>query len=181
MFASQLVAFFIMIAAAGTLHAYGKTDIETAQQAAMALKPLGPSAYWIFSLCMIGTGLLAVPTLAGSAAYAVAETFGWREGLYRRFVRAEGFYTTVAAVMLLGCLMNFVRAISPIKALVYSAALNGIVAPPLIVVLILICNNSKIMGNRTNRRWSNVFSWLCVALMGPAAVFLLFAMLTGRA
>ncbi len=181
MVASQAVAFFVVIAAAGTLHATGTTDIETAQDAARALEPLGPAAYWVFTLCMIGTGLLAIPTLAGSAAYAVAETFGWRHGLYRRFGRAVRFYLVVAAVIVVGCLLNFVGVISPIKALVWSAALNGMVAPPLIVVLLLICNNPKIMGKRTNGRRSNFFSWATVALMGPAAIYLVFAMVTGRA
>ena len=181
MVASQLVALFIVVAAAGTLHASGNLNINSAQDAAKALQPLGPGAYWIFTLCMIGTGLLAIPTLAGSAAYAVAETCGWRHGLYRRFCRARGFYLTVSAVIVVGCALNFVGAISPIKALVYSAALNGIVAPPLVVVLLLICNNKKIMGNRTNGRWSNFFSWLTVAIMGPAAAYLIYAMVKGLA
>jgi len=181
MVASQFVAFCILIAAAGTLHVSGKTNIDTAQDAAKALQPLGPAAYWIFSLCMIATGLLAIPTLAGSAAYAVAETCGWKYGLYRRFARARGFYLTVGAVILLGSALNFIGAISPIKALVYSAALNGVIAPPLIVVLLLICNNKKIMGKRTNGKWSNIFSWLTVAVMGPAAIFLIYAMITGKA
>lgn len=180
MVASQLVALFIVTASAGTLHATGNTNIETAQDAAKALLPLGPAAYWIFSLCMIGTGLLAIPTLAGSAAYAAAETFGWRYGLYRRFARAKAFYLTVASVIVVGCLLNFAGFINPIKALVYSAALNGVVAPPLIVVLILICNNPKIVGKHTNGRWSNAFSWIAVALMGPAALYLVYAMVTGK-
>ena len=179
MIASQLVAFFIVVAAAGTLHASGITNIATAQDAAKALKPLGAGAYWIFSVCMIGTGLLAIPTLAGSAAYAVSESFGWRQGLYRRFSRARGFYGIVAAVVVCGAIMNLVSFIDPIKALVYSAALNGIVAPPLIVVLILICNNRKIMGDRKNGFWSNFFSWLTVGFMAPAAMYLVFAMVMG--
>jgi len=181
MVASQFVALFILVAAAGTLHVLGKTNIDTAQDAAKALQPLGPAAYWIFSLCMIGTGLLAVPTLAGSAAYAVAETCGWRYGLYRRFARARAFYVTIAVVIVIGCALNFIGAISPIKALVYSAALNGVIAPPLIVVLLLICNNKEIMGKRTNGKWSNFFSWLTVAVMGPAAIFLIYAMVIGKA
>ena len=180
MIVSQLVALFIVVAAAGTLHASGMTHINTGQDAAKALKPLGAAAYWIFATCMIGTGLLAIPTLAGSAAYAVAESLGWRSGLYRRFGRARRFYETVAAIIVIGCLMNFVGFVSPMKALVYSAALNGIVAPPLIVVLLIICNNSKIMGLRTNGKWSNFCSWLTVGLMGSAAIYLIFAMLTGR-
>lgn len=181
MITSQVVALFIVIAAAGTLHASGKTHIDTAQDAAKALQPLGPAAYWIFSLCMVATGLLAIPTLAGSAAYAISETFGWRYGLYRRFQRASGFYLTVAAVIILGFALNFVRSISPIKALVYSAALNGVIAPALIVVLILICNNRKIMGERTSGKWSRGLSWLTVAFMGPGAIYLIFQMITGQA
>ena len=181
MVASQLVALFIVIAAAGTLHASGHTDIETAQDAAKALQPLGPYAYWIFSLCMIGTGLLAIPTLAGSAAYSVAETFNWKYGLYRRFDRARGFYLTIAAVVIVGCLLNFIGVINPIRALVYSAALNGIVAPPLVIVLLLICNNRKIVGSRTNGFWSNFFSVLTVLLMGPCAIYLVWQVVLGRA
>ena len=181
MVASQLVALFIVIAAAGTLHASGHTDIETAQDAAKALQPLGPYAYWIFSLCMIGTGLLAIPTLAGSAAYSVAETFNWKYGLYRRFDRARGFYLTIAAVVIVGCLLNFIGVINPIRALVYSAALNGVVAPPLVIVLLLICNNRKIVGSRTNGFWSNFFSVLTVLLMGPCAIYLVWQVVLGRA
>ncbi len=179
MIASQLVAFFIVVAAAGSLHANGITEIDTAQDAAKALLPLGPVAYWLFTICMIGTGLLAIPTLAGSAAYAVAETCGWRYGLYRRFSRAKAFYVTIAAVVLVGCALNFVGVISPIKALVYSAALNGVVAPPLIVLL-LICNNRTIVGARVNGLWSNLLGWITVLLMGPAAVYLIYCILQGK-
>jgi NRAMP (natural resistance-associated macrophage protein)-like metal ion transporter len=179
MIASQAVALFIMVAAAGALNRTGHTEINTAQDAAKALLPLGPAAYWIFTICIIGTGLLAIPTLAGSAAYAVAETAGWRYGLYRRFKRAYGFYITIALVVLIGYGMNFIGAISPVKALVYSAALNGIVAPPLIVVLLLICNNRKVVGNRTNGPWANIFGWASVILMAPAAVYLIYASVSG--
>jgi NRAMP (natural resistance-associated macrophage protein)-like metal ion transporter len=181
MVASQGVAFFIMIATAGTLHASGKTDINTAQDAALALKPLGASAYWIFSVCMIGTGLLAIPTLAGSAAYAASETMGWRYGLYRRFSRAWGFYLTVAAVVVVGYILNFFATISPIKALVYSAVVNGIVAVPLMVVLMMICNNRKIVGEQTNGRWSNLFGGISILFMGAASGFFLWAVFTGHA
>jgi len=181
MIVSQLVALFIVVAAVGSLHDKGITDIKTAQDAAKALLPLGPAAYWIFTICMIGTGLLAIPTLAGSAAYAVAEAGGWRYGLYRRFTRAPGFYLTIVAMVGIGYGMNFVKAIDPIKGLVYSAALNGIVAPPLIVVLLLMCNNSKIVGKRTNGRWSNTLGVLTVLLMGPAAIYLVYMTLTGKA
>jgi len=181
MVASQAVAFFIMIATAGTLYAHGKRDINTAQDAAMALKPLGEAAYWIFSVAMIGTGLLAIPTLAGSAAYAASETLGWRYGLYRRFSRAKAFYMTVAAVVLVGYILNFFSTISPIKALIYSAVVNAIVAVPLMVVLLMICNNRHIVGDRTNGVWSNVFGWISVAFMGVASAFFIWSFVTGKA
>ena len=181
MLASQAVTFFIVISAAATLNARGLTDINTAQDAARALLPLGSAAYWLFTLGILGTGLLAIPTLAGSVAYAVAETFSWNYGLFRRFRRAKGFYLTIAAAVAAGYLLNFVHAISPVKALLYSAALNGIVAPPLIVVLLLICNNPKIVGRRRNGWLSNLLGWSAVFFMGAAAAFLIWAMATGKA
>ncbi len=181
MAASQTVTFFIVICTAATLNAHGVTDINTAQDAARALLPLGPAAYWLFTLGILGTGLLAIPTLAGSAAYAVSETFGWRYGLYRRFKRARGFYLTITATIIVGYLLNFAHAISPVKALLYSAALNGIVAPPLIVVLLLICNNRKIMGKRYNGIVSNILGWVTVVFMAAAAAFLIWAMASGKA
>jgi NRAMP (natural resistance-associated macrophage protein)-like metal ion transporter len=181
MVASQIVAFFVILATAGTLFASGKTDINTAQDAAQALKPLGPAAYWLFAIGMIGTGFLAIPTLAGSAAYAASETFGWRYGLYRRFGRAPGFYLTIGVVVVIGFALNFFATISPIKALVYSAVLNCIVAVPLMVVLLLICNNDKVVGKRTNGIWSNLFGWAAVACMGLASTFFIWAVCNGKA
>ena len=180
MVASQFVTFFIVICTAATLNAHGKTDINTAQDAAEALHPLGPIAYWLFTLGILGTGLLAIPTLAGSVAYAVAETFDWRYGLYRRFRRARKFYLTIAAMVLVGFLLNFVHSLSPVKALFYSAVLNGVVAVPLLIVPMLVCNNRKIVENRRNCLVSNVLGWLTVALMGGAAGFMLWAMATGH-
>lgn len=181
MVASQAVCFFIIICTAATLHAHGKTDINTAQDAADALRPLGASAYWLFTLGILGTGMLAIPTLAGSAAYAVSESLGWNYGLYRRFARARGFYLTIGAMTVVGFLLNFVKAINPVKALLYSAVLNGIVAVPLLVVLMLICNNSKIVKERTNGRLSNVIGWLATACMGAAAIVMIWAMASGKA
>lgn len=181
MCASQLVAFFIIVATAGTLFAAHKGNINTAQDAAMALRPLGPSAYWIFSVCMIGTGLLAIPTMAGSAAYAASETHGWRYGLYRRFSRARAFYLTAAGVVVLGYLLNFVATFSPIKALIYSAVVNGIAAVPLMVVLLVICNNRKIIGQHRNGAWSNFFGVLATVFMGGASAFFIWAVVTGKA
>ena len=181
MVASQAIAFFVMVAVAGTLFATGKHDINTAQDAALALKPLGAGAFWVFAAGMIGIGFLAIPTLAGSAAYAAAETFGWRYGLYRRFSRATGFYLTVAGVVLIGYVLNFFATISPIKALVYSAVVNCIVAVPLMIVLLTICNNKDIVGKRTNGIWSNFFGWTSVVCMGLASSFFLWAVFTGHA
>jgi len=178
---SQIVTVFIVVTTAATLHASGKTDINTAQDAARALLPLGVSAYWLFTLGILGCGLLAVPTLAGSAAYAVAETAGWRFGLYRRFTRARGFYGTIALVIIIGYLLNFVHSISPVKALLYSAVLNGLVAPPLIVVLLLICNNRKIVGKHINGWLSNTLGWLAVIIMSVAGGLFMWTVFTGKA
>lgn len=180
MVVSQAIAFFIVVVTSATLHEKGTTNIETAQDAAKALLPLGHAAYGLFTLGIVSAGLLAIPTLAGSAAYAVSETFGWRYGLYRRFKRAKGFYITIAAMVILAFLLNFVHTISPVKGLLYSAALNGAVAPPLIIVLLLICNNRSIMREKTNGRWTNFFGWLTVVLMGIAAMVLLYMLLTGK-
>jgi NRAMP (natural resistance-associated macrophage protein)-like metal ion transporter len=181
MCASQAVAFFIIIATAGTLHVTGKTDINTAQDAAQALRPLGASAIWFFGTGMIGAGLLAIPTLAGSSGYAVAEAANWQYGLFRRFGRAKGFYGILAVVVLAGYAMNFFSSLSPVKALVYSAVLNGIIAVPLMVLLMFMCNNTKIVGKRTNGVWSNLFGWAAVALMGVASVIFLWGVFTGKA
>ena len=178
---SQVIAFFIIICTAATLHAQGKTDINTAQDAAKALLPLGKSAYWLFTIGILGSGLLGIPTLAGSAAYALAETFDWRYGLYRRFSRARGFYVTIAAVILLGYLLNFIPGVSPVKALLYAAVLNGAVAPPLIVLLMLICNNAKIVGERRNSRLSNFLGGLAVVTMSVAILLLIWGLATGKA
>jgi NRAMP (natural resistance-associated macrophage protein)-like metal ion transporter len=178
---SQIVTIFIIISTAATLHVSGKTDINTAEDAARALLPLGASAYWLFTLGILGVGLMAIPTLAGSAAYAVAETAGWRNGLYRRFSRAKGFYVTIALVMVVGYLLNFVQVISPVKALLYSAVLNGLVAPPLIVVLLFICNNRKIIGKNANGWLSNTLGWLAAVLMSFAGGLLIWLLFTGQA
>jgi Mn2+/Fe2+ NRAMP family transporter len=177
---SQIVTIFIIVSTAATLHVSGKTDINTAEDAARALLPLGASAYWLFTLGILGVGLLAIPTLAGSAAYAVAETAGWRNGLYRRFSRAKGFYATITVVIVAGYLLNFVQVISPVKALLYSAVLNGLVAPPLIVVLLLICNNRKIVGTNANGWLSNTLGWLAVVIMTLAGGLLLWSLFTGK-
>ncbi|HVT11961.1 MAG TPA: divalent metal cation transporter [Fimbriimonadaceae bacterium] len=178
---SQLITFFIIVCTAATLHQMGKTDIETAQDAARALLPLGKIAYVLFTLGIIGTGWLAIPTLAGSFAYGVAETGGWPYGLYRRFKEARRFYLTIAGVMVLGLLLNFVRAIDPVKGLLYAAALNGVIAPPLLVLIVLATNNEKIVGKNTNPPWANLLGWAAVAIMGGTSAILIWALATGRA
>jgi NRAMP (natural resistance-associated macrophage protein)-like metal ion transporter len=181
MICSQTITVFIIISTAATLHVSGNTDINTAEDAARALLPLGASAHWLFTLSILGVGLDAVPTLAGSAAYAVAETAGWRNGLYRRFGRAKGFYLTIALVIVVGYALNFVGTINPVKALLYSAVLSGLIAPPLIVVLLLICNNRKIVGKNANGWLSNTLGCLAAVLMSLAGGLFIWAVCTGKA
>ncbi len=173
MFFSQIVMFFIILVTAAQLHTHGITNIETANQAAQALKPLvGDFAFLLFALGIIGTGLLAVPVLAGSASYAFAEAFGLKEGLYRKFTKAHGFYGIITIATLLGLLINF-TAIEPFKMLYYTAVLNGIIAPPLLVLIMLIGNNKSIMGKHTNSLPSNIAGWIITISMTAAALVLL--------
>lgn len=172
---SNLITFFIIATAASTLFAHGITTIETADQAALALRPFaGDFAFLLFALGIIGTGLLAVPVLAGSASYAVAEMMNWTEGLGKKFTQAHGFYGVITVATLIGLLVNF-TPIAPFQMLYYTAVLNGICVPPLIVFILLIANNKKIMGMRTNSRLSNVFGWLVAGLTAVAAGALLFS------
>lgn len=173
MFFSNLVTFFIIMTTASTLHRNGVFTIHTAADAAQALRPLaGSFAYVLFSLGIIGTGLLAVPILAGSASYAVAEAFKWREGLSLNFKRAHGFYGVIIVATLIGLFVNFIP-ISPFTMLYYTAVLNGIIAPPLMIVILLIANNKKIMGNRVNSPWANVLGVIITVVMGAASIALL--------
>ena len=179
MFFSNLVMFFIIATTASTLHANGIQNIETAPQAAEALRPLaGNLAYLLFAAGIIGTGLLAVPVLAGSASYALSEAFGWREGLYRRFTQAHGFYGIITIATLFGLMINFIQ-IPPFKMLYYTAILNGICAPPLMILIMRISSNQKIMGSNVNTRLSNVLGWTITAVMGLSAVVLLVSLVVG--
>jgi len=169
---SQLIMWFIIMTTAGTLHVNGLTDIATADQAAKALEPLvktfphsGELAKTIFALGIIGTGLLAIPVLAGSSAYALSEELGWKEGLGKKFKQAKGFYLIIAASTIIGLWINFV-GVDPIKALIYAAVINGIIAVPLLVVIIKIGNDKKILANRTNGKISNIIGWITVITMG---------------
>lgn len=173
MFLSNLVMFFIITTAASTLHVNGITEVATATDAAKALKPLaGEFAFLLFALGIIGSGFLAVPILAGSASYALAEAVGWREGLYLKFSKAHGFYGIIALATILGIVVNF-TPIKPFQMLYYTAILNGMVAPFLMVMILLICNNKKIMGNYTNSLFSNMMGIIITAIMAFSSIFLL--------
>lgn len=162
---SNLVAFFIIVTTAATLGAHGKANIATAEQAAAALQPLaGKFAATLFTLGMVGTGILAVPVLAGSSAYVAAQTFKFREGLAETPARAPRFYAVIAAGMIIGIMMNLLR-IDPIQALVWSAVLNGIAAVPLLAVIVSIASDAKLMGEWRSSRLARAWGWATVALM----------------
>ena len=171
---SHLAALFIIFATAATLHANGVTQITSAAQAAEALRPIaGQFAFALFALGIIGTGLLAVPVLAGSAAYAVSETFGWTEGLDRRPREAKAFYGVIALATMGGVALNFI-GIDPMSALYWAAVVNGLLAPPLMVVTMLIARNPAVMGELVMGRRLEFGGWLATAVMWVVAgVFLL--------
>lgn len=167
---SNAIAFFIMLTAAVTLHTHGKTDIQTAAQAAEALKPIaGNFAFALFSLGIIGTGLLAVPVLAGSAGYAVGEALKWRTGLDRKPPKAKGFYAVIVIATVLGTALNF-SSIDPIKALFWSAIINGVVAVPILIVMMSMATSKKVMGTFVIPRTLVVLGWTTSLVMGVAAV-----------
>jgi NRAMP (natural resistance-associated macrophage protein)-like metal ion transporter len=170
---SHVTALFIMVATAATLHAQGVTQIGSAAQAAEALRPIGGDlAFALFALGMIGTGLLAVPTLAGSAAYAVSETFGWKEGLSRKPREAKAFYGVIAAATLGGIGINLLP-LDPMRALYWAAVVNGLLAPPLMVLTMLIARNRKVMGDLVISRRLAFGGWLSTAAMTAVAVLFL--------
>ncbi len=173
---SSLVMWSIMTTTASTLFPKGITNIDAAPKAAEALRPIaGDFAYLFFAAGIIGTGLLAVPILAGSAAYAIAETFRLREGLYLKLRQAPGFYGIIAFSTLVGFAINL-SGINPIKALYYTAVLNGIVAPPLLLMIMRISNNQKIMKNKVNGPLSNAMGWIATISMSIAALALLLSL-----
>jgi len=170
MLLSQLVAYFIIITTASVLFKNGITNIESAQQAAMALRPLaGDYAYILFAAGIIGVGLLAVPILAGSCAYAFSELMEWDEGLEKTFNQARSFYLVIAISVLFGLALNFI-GINPMKALYYAAFLNGIIAVPLMIVIMVVGNDKKIMGRETHPKWVKFFGWMAVVLMAVAVI-----------
>jgi len=176
---SQLVMWAIIVTTAGSLHNHGITNIQTADQAAKSLEPLvksfpdaGQISKTIFALGVIGTGLVAIPVLAGASAYALSDAFGWKQGLSKSFTRARNFHMVIAASTIIGLLINFTN-LDPIKALFYSAVINGIVAVPILIAVMKIANDKKILKDKINGRLSNVIGWITVMIMGIAVAILL--------
>ena len=176
---SNLVMFFIILTTGTVLFNGGIHQIDTVEQAAQALKPLaGNFAYLLFATGVIGTGLLAIPVLSGSLSYIITETFGWEQGLDKKFHEAKAFYIVIAISLILGLLMNYI-GISPIKALIYSAILYGLTAPILIAIILHIANNKKVMGEYTNGKLSNILGFATLILMTSAAVIMLYLQFAG--
>ena len=170
---SNLTAFFIILATAVTLHVAGFTDIQSATQAAQALRPLaGDFAFYLFALGILGVGAVGVPVLAGSAAYAIAEAMGWPGGLASKAADARGFYGVIAVSMIAGLGLGF-TSINPIKALFYSAVINGVVAVPLMVLILLLAMRPSVLGAYTASRSSLALGWITVLLMAAASVGML--------
>ena len=176
---SEAVAYFIIFAFGATLFVAGKTEIGSATEAAQALRPLaGDAATVLLAVGLIGAGVLAVPILTGSAAYGLSEAFGWRSGLDRKVSRAPQFYAVIAVATLVGMAINFL-GINPITALVLTAVLNGIIAGPLLILVMLISNDPRAVGERTNGRLLNAVGWVTTAVMCLAAVALLVTTVIG--
>jgi NRAMP (natural resistance-associated macrophage protein)-like metal ion transporter len=174
MLLSNVVMYFLILTTAATLNAHGMKDIETAKQAAEALRPLaGKGAYWLFTLGLIGTGMLAVPVLAGSCAYAIAESAKWRSASLNMKPRlAPKFYAILGISILVGLGFDFAR-FNAVKMLFWSAILNGLLAPPLVVMVVLLTSDRKVMGDRVNSRGMRVLGWMCAFVMTAAAFALL--------
>ena len=172
MLVSNLIMFFIILTAAGTLHRAGITEIQSAAEAAGALRPLaGPAAGFLFAAGIVGTGLLGVPVLAGSGAYAVAEAAAWRRGMSERPQNAVHFYGVIVVAMLIGMILNFAK-LDAITLLIWAAVVNGLMAPPLIVIILVVCNNESVMGSHRNGWALNVVGGIAALVMGGAAVAL---------
>jgi NRAMP (natural resistance-associated macrophage protein)-like metal ion transporter len=177
MLLSNVVMYFLILTTAATLNAHGHKDIETAKQAAEALRPLaGQGAYWLFTLGMIGTGMLAVPVLAGSCAYAVAEGAKWKAASLNLKPRLAGkFYGVIGVSIVVGLALDF-AGLNAVKMLFWSAILNGLLAPPLVVMVVLLTSDKKVMGNRTNTRGVRWLGWTCAGVMTAAAVGLIISL-----
>jgi NRAMP (natural resistance-associated macrophage protein)-like metal ion transporter len=175
MFFSNFIMYFIILTTGATLHAHGQTNIATAGQAAEALRPLaGNGAYLLFTIGLIGTGMLGVPVLVGSSAYAVAEAAKWRGSMNDRPKKARGFYTVMGVAMALGLALNFI-GLNAVKMLFWSAVINGLLAPPLIFLVILLTSNRKVMGERVNSPILKYLGWATFAVMTAAAVAMIIA------
>jgi len=175
---SQVIMWAIIITASGSLHAHNITDIQTADQAAKALEPLvksfpnaGEIAKTIFALGIICTGLLAIPVMAGSSAYALSDIFGWKQGLNKKLKEAKVFYLVILASTVIGLWINF-SSIDPIKALVYTSVINGVVAVPILIAVMRIANDKQILKDRINGRISNIIGWTTVMIMGISVVIM---------
>lgn len=177
---SGFVMYFIILTTGTVLFNGGVHQIDTVEQAAMALKPLaGNMAYLLFAVGVIGTGLIAIPVLSGSLSYIFTETFGWQQGLDKKFHEAKAFYIIIAISLLLGLSLNYV-GISPVKALIYTAILYGLTAPVLIAIILHISNNKKIMGKHVNGRLSNILGFAALIIMTVAAVVLIYMQFSGQ-
>ena len=175
---SGFVMYFIILTTGTVLYSGGIHQIDTVEQAASALKPLaGNMAYLLFAIGIIGTGLIAIPVLSGSLSYIITETFGWQQGLGKKFHEAKGFYTVIGVSLLLGLSLNYI-GISPIKALIYTAILYGLTAPVLIAIILHISNNKKIMGRFTNGIISNILGFAALIIMTVAAGALIYLQLS---
>ncbi len=171
---SGFVMYFIILTTGTVLYQGGIHQIDTVEQAAMALKPLaGNLAYLLFAVGVIGTGLIAIPVLSGSLSYIFTETFGWEQGLDKKFHQAKGFYTIIAISLLLGLSLNYV-GISPMKALIYTAVLYGLTAPVLIAIILHISNNKQIMGENVNDLKANIMGFAALIIMTLAAGTLIY-------
>jgi NRAMP (natural resistance-associated macrophage protein)-like metal ion transporter len=177
MLLSNVVMYFLILTTAATLNVHGMRDIETAKQAAEALRPLaGQGAYWLFTLGLIGTGMLAVPVLAGSCAYAIAEAAKWRSAsLNMKPHLALRFYAVIGVSIVVGLALDF-AGINAVKMLFWSAILNGLLAPPLVVIVVLLTSDRKVMGNRVNSKIMQLLGWICALVMTAAAVALLISL-----
>ncbi len=171
---SGLVMFFIILTTGTVLYSSGVRQIDTVEQAALALKPLaGNLAYLLFAIGVIGTGLLAIPVLSGSLSYIITETFGWEQGLDKKFHEAKAFYIVIAISLILGLSLNYI-GISPIKALIYTAILYGLTAPVLIAIILHVSNNKSIMGKFTNSTLANILGFVALFVMTLASGVLLY-------
>jgi NRAMP (natural resistance-associated macrophage protein)-like metal ion transporter len=177
MLLSEVVMFFIIAACGAILFPKGITHIQTASQAAEALRPFaGNATYFLFAIGIIGTGLLAIPVLTGSSSYALSESFEWKEGLGRKLRQAHAFYGTLIISMMVGLAINFI-GIDPIKALIYSAVVNGIVAPVILTFIVITSSNPKIMGEWVNKKSTTIFGWVITGIMAVAGLAAIYALL----